>query len=265
MERRPTIGGCISYGGLRLYAVLLMGGLRLEAVFLTDVGLHLGGRAGHSDLAVLEEDGAVAVLELLEVVGDPQRRDAGAPGDAADVIREASSSGWVEERGGLIEKEGVAAAGDCTGDGDTLLLATTEGVDGTILEPGEVDEGKRFADARVQLVCRHVLCRREAERHIRAGRRHEDLMVRVLVDEPNWSTNRYATAVRRYEPNQKLQQRALAAAVSAKQHPDLTTRNLKTAPFQDEIIFTFVTAIRYWSFSFIKIFPAEPYIVYSYG
>ena len=103
------------------------------------VSLQAGAAAPGPDAAVLHQGRAVAPVELLEPVGDPQGRDRrlGPVAQGVDQLQHLPLAGFIQQGGGFIEQQQLAPAGQGPGDGQALFLAAAEAVDRPLPKAGD--------------------------------------------------------------------------------------------------------------------------------
>ena len=144
------------------------------------IGEDLAGRTVSDDEPLREDDGAGAQLQgVRQVVGNHQHGDI----EAADDVGKLAATGRVEVGGRLVEDEDLRFHRQDRGDRDATALTegemvrrAVEGVPHAHLPSAlSTRASSRTADAQV----------RRSEGDVVTHRRHEQLIVRILEDDPH--------------------------------------------------------------------------------
>jgi len=105
-------------------------------------------RAGLEDAAAFENDRIIGKRDRLDgVVRDDDGGSLELGEEFSQLATEGQAGGTVEGGERLVEEKQTRAWGDCSGEGDALLLAGRDLVGIALLEAGDGEEGKEFGNA----------------------------------------------------------------------------------------------------------------------
>ena len=185
-----------------------------------------------ADAAGLHFSSSIGEGQFLESMGDPERSERLLRPSAKGLhsLQHRSLAFGVQKCRGLVEKEQACITCQGSRDGQSLLLPSAEGMDGTLLKPFKPEFSQQHLHSGGTLIGRLIPW--HPQHQVASCGREQQLMIRVLKDKSRSVRCGDASRLWLQQACNQAKQGALATAVASHQHPQSRPWNGEVTPTQ---------------------------------